>query len=98
MTTPAWLALLGIVIAFFTTWGQLLIRVKVAEAGLKTLTTAFSGSRESQGGRIGGVEERLALLEGAVGDAEARKRTRRRARTGAGGVPTSISPPEESEA
>lgn len=97
MTTTNWLALIGTLIAISTTWGQLLVRVKVAEAALKALTAAFAGSRESQGARIGGCEERIALLEGSVGDPAARKRTRHRARTGAGGVPVpQAAAPEES--
>lgn len=89
MTTANWLVLIGTIVSAGVVAGGLLVRVRVAESAIKE----FARAREKQGERIGGCEERIALLEGA-GDLEApKKRTRKRTRPG--GVPTPA-PPEES--
>lgn len=81
MTTANWLTLIATLVAIASTWGQLLVRVRVAESSIKD----FAKARERQGARIGVAEQRLALLEGAS-DSEA-ARGRARTRTRPGGVP-----------
>lgn len=92
MSTANWLTLLATIVALASTWGALLVRVRVAESSIKE----FSRAREKQGARIGSVEERIALLEGAGDSQNARERTRSRTRPG--GVPLSLEGDDESGA
>lgn len=96
MTTANWLVLLGSIVSVGLVAGGLLVRMQVAERAIKE----FARAREKQGERIGGVEERVALLEGA-GELDARiaalaKRTRKRTRPT--GVPTTVPTDESGEA
>jgi hypothetical protein len=69
-----------------------LFRIRVAESAIKQYAEekaeaerAATRSRERQGERIGRIEERVALLEGADESRGAAERTRRR--TQPGGIP-----------
>lgn len=72
MTTANWITLLVTLAGLAATWGGLLVRVKVAESKVDTLDKG----RERQGARIGDVEERIAMLEGASGVTRTRRSTR----------------------
>lgn len=89
MTPANWISLIVVISGGLLVAGGLLVRVKVAESAIKE----FARAREKQGERIGGCEERIALLEGAGELDGPKKRTRRRTRPG--GVPVST-PTEES--
>jgi len=91
MTTANWLSLLVVISGGLLVAGGLLVRVKIVESAIKD----FARAREKQGERIGGCEERIALLEGAGELDGPRKRTRRRTRPA--GVPVATVPEESGE-
>ena len=68
MSTANWLTLIGTIAALAVMWGELRVRVRLAER----LLDQVQRGREKQGERLGVVEERLAMLEGA---ARPRRRT-----------------------
>jgi hypothetical protein len=92
LTTANWLALIVLLSGGLVIAGGLLVRVKIAESAIKD----FARAREKQGERIGGVEERIAILEGASHLESAVRKTRKRTRPG--GVPMPVAPDESSEA
>ena len=75
MNTANWLQLLGTIVLLAITWGK-----QVEKQSEKTAED-FAKSRNGQGIRIGGVEERLARLEGALDAAPAAPASRPRPRT-----------------
>jgi hypothetical protein len=75
VTTANWVTLIAALLGIAVPYGGFLARLKIVEAKASKMADELTSSRERQGGRIGVVEERCAVLEGAIFQ-RARSRTR----------------------
>lgn len=80
MSTANWITLLATGLALAVTWGEVRARLKAVERLASKLSADVEKSRGTQGARIGGVEDRIAHLEGAL-------RLKRRRATRPTGIP-----------
>jgi hypothetical protein len=75
MTTANWITVLVTLVALAVTWGEVRARLKAVEKLAAKAASDVEKSRGQQGARIGGVEDRIARLEGAYGVRAPRRST-----------------------
>lgn len=75
MTTANWITILATGLALAVTWGEVRARLKAVEKLAAKAAADVEKSRGQQGARIGGVEDRIARLEGALGVRPSRRPT-----------------------